>query len=325
MAGRKNRKKSGCIFLLTTAVMLCLVILIFASRLVNRWRSGPRSLLFPAEENGRGIILTDQFGREVLIPEAPRRIVSTAPSNTEILFALGLGERVVAVSNWCDYPPAASDLPKIGDIFPVNVEKVLSFRPDLVLAHEFSGRESVLKLEELGVPVLAFKPDSFKDILDSIILIGRATGKETAAGELAGRLQGILEEVEEAGRQRRRAGERRLKVYAGEIGGELLWAAGPGSFFDQAINLAGGENIGGDLVKPWGQMNMEIILAKDPDVILLTMPGADPERIYADKLWSGTAAVKKHQVFAVDNRYSIPGPRMIEALVDLQALLAGCH
>ena len=145
------------------------------------------------------------------------------------------------------YPPAPVTCRRV--IFVSG--KVLPFRPDLVLAHEFSGRESVLKLEELGVPVLAFKPDSFKDILDSIILIGRATGKETAAGELAGRLQGILEEVEEAGRQRRRAGERRLKVYAGEIGGELLWAAGPGSFFDQAINLAGGENIGGDLVKPW--------------------------------------------------------------------------
>ena len=90
-------------------------------------------------------------------------------------------------------------------------------------------------------------------------------------------------------------------------------------------NLGRRENIAGGLVKPWGQMNMEIILAKDPDVILLTMPGADPERIYTDKLWRETAAVKKRQVFMVDNRYSIPGPRMIEALADLQALLAGCH
>ena len=293
--------------------------------LILRWRSVPRPLPSPAGEGGRGITLTDQFGREVLIRETPRRIVSTAPSNTEILFALGLGERVVAVSNWCDYPPAARDLPKIGDIFPINVEKVLSFRPDLVLAHEFSGRESVLKLEELGVPVLAFKPDSFTDILESIILIGQATGRAEAAEELAGRLRRILEEVEKAGRQGRKTNERRLKVYAGEIGGELLWAAGPGSFLDQAITLAGEENIAGDLAKPWGQMNMEIILKKDPDVILLTMPGADPESIYADELWRETAAVKKRQVFTVDNRYSIPGPRMIEALADLQTLLAGCH
>ncbi len=321
MTGRKMVKKSGYVFLLTAAAVLCLIMII----LVIRWQSMPRPFLSPVEKGGKGIILTDQFDREVLIPEPPRRIVSTAPSNTEILFALGLGERVVAVSNWCDYPPAVLDLPKIGDIFPVNVEKVLSFRPDLVLAHEFSGRESVLKLDELGVPVLAFKPDSFKDILDSIITIGQATGRAAAAEELVGRLQGILEEVEEAARQGRRDGERRLKVYAGEIGGEVLWAAGPGSFLDQAITLAGGENIAGGLVKPWGQMNMEIILAKDPDVILLTMPGADPERIYTDKLWRETAAVKKRQVFMVDNRYSIPGPRMIEALADLQALLAGCH
>ena len=76
------------------------------------------------------------------------------------------------------------------------------------------------------------------------------------------------------------------------IGGELLWAAGPGSFLDQAIALAGGENIAGELAKPWGQMNMEIILEKDPDVILLTIPGADPESVYGDKLWRETAAVK---------------------------------
>lgn len=320
MTGRKTFKKSGYFFLLIAAVVLCLVITI----LFIRWRSASQPFLSPADEGGTGTTITDQFGREVLIPEPPRRIVSTAPSNTEILFALGLGERVVAVSDWCDYPPAVLDLPKIGDIFPVNVEKVLSFRPDLVLAHEFSGRESVLKLEELGVPVLAFKPDSFTDILDSIILIGRATGRAAAAEELAGRLRGILEEVEEAGRQGRKAGEHRLKVYAGEIGSELLWVAGPGSFLDQALTLAGGENIAGNLAKPWGQMNMEIILEKDPDVILLTIPGADPEGIYADKLWRETAAVKKRQVFVIDNRYSIPGPRMIEALADLQALLAGC-
>lgn len=321
MTGRKISKKSRYLLLITAAAVLSLAVII----LFVRWRPGPRPFLSPAEEKGRGIVLTDQFGREVLIPEPPLRIVSTAPSNTEILFALGLGERVVAVSDWCDYPPAARDLPKIGDIFPVNVEKVLSFRPDLVLAHEFSGRESVLKLEELGLPVLAFKPDSFTDILESIILIGRATGRTAAAGELVGRLRGILEEVEAASRHGVEAGKRRLKVYAGEIGGELLWAAGPGSFLDQAIALAGGENIAGELAKPWGQMNMEIILEKDPDVILLTIPGADPESVYGDKLWRETAAVKKRQVFAIDNRYSIPGPRMIEALADLQALLAGCH
>ncbi|NLY88589.1 MAG: ABC transporter substrate-binding protein [Firmicutes bacterium] len=319
MPGKKFLLKSA--LLITTAAVLCLAVII----LYIRWRPVPQPFLSPAGEGGNGITLTDQFGREVLIPEPPRRIVSTAPSNTEILFALGLGERVVAVSDWCDYPPAALALPKIGDIFPVNIEKVLSFRPDLVLAHEFSGRESVLKLEELGVPVLALKPDSFTNILDSIILIGRATGREAVAGELVGRLRRILEEVEEAGRRGIKAGEGRLKVYAGEIGGELLWAAGPGSFLDQAITLAGGENIAGDLAKPWGQMNMEIILEKNPDVILLTIPGADPESIYADKLWEETAAVKKRQVFAVDNRYSIPGPRMIEALADLQALLAGCN
>lgn len=309
--------------LIAAAAVLCFTLII----LIIHLRSVPEPVFLP-EEDAISIAIIDQFGREVLVPVPARarvrRIVSTAPSNTEILFALGLGDRVAAVSNWCDYPPAAGDLPKIGDIFPVNVEKVLSFRPDLVLAHEFSGRESVLKLEELGLPVLAFKPDSFSDILESIILIGRATGRVAAAEELAGRLRRVLEEVEKAGRQETKTGKRRLRIYAGEISGELLWAAGPGSFLDQAISLAGGMNIADDLAKPWGQMNIESILHEDPDVILLTTPGAGPESLYADKLWSETAAVKKRQVFPIGNWYSIPGPRMIEALADLQTLLAKC-
>lgn len=266
--------------------------------------------------------LVDQFDREVTIPEQPRRIVSAAPSNTEILFALGLEEKVVAVTDWCDYPPEVRELEKIGDIFPINVERVLSFDPDLVLAHEFSGKESVLKLEELGIPVLAFRPHSFADILESIIIIGRATGRTAQAEELVAGLQEILDRVEAEGK---RIGKRGLKVYAGEIGGEMLWTAGPGSFMDQAITLAGGENIGGDLAKSYAQLSMETILQKNPDLILLTTPGDDPEKVYNDSLWREIKAVKNRQVFPLDDLFSIPGPRMIEALEDLVALFVECY
>ncbi len=298
-------------------VFLAVLLLITAGWL--GWRSRREQSSLPGEPFA---VLVDQFDREVIIPVEPRRIVSTAPSNTEILFALGLGEKVVAVSDWCVYPPEVRELEKIGDIFPINVERVLSFAPDLVLAHEFSGKESVLKLEELGVPVLAFRPHSFADILDSIIIIGRATGQTARAEELVADLQAILDRVAAEGEK---IGQRGLKVYAGEIGGEMLWTAGPGSFMDQAITLAGGVNIGGDLAKSYAQMSMETILQKNPDLILLTTPGDDPEKVYKDSLWQETAAVKNRRVFPLDDVFSIPGPRMIEALEDLLAIFAACE
>src|SRR5690554_6908540 len=263
-----------------TLMMIIIIVLLIGLRSVPEQASSPGEPF---------AVLKDQFDREVTVPEVPGRIVSAAPSNTEILFALGLAEKVAAVTDWCNYPPEARELEKIGDIFPINVERVLSFNPDLVLAHEFSGKESVLKLEELGIPVLAFKPDSFADILESIIIIGRATGQTAKAEEMAAGLQEILDWVEEEGEK---ISEHGLKVYAGEVSGELLWTAGPGSFLDQAVILSGGENIAQDLAKYYGQLSMETILQKNPDVILLTTPGDDPEKVYNDSLWSEIEAVK---------------------------------
>jgi len=296
-----------------TLMMIIIIVLLIGLRSVPEQASSPGEPF---------AVLKDQFDREVTVPEVPGRIVSAAPSNTEILFALGLAEKVAAVTDWCDYPPEVRELEKIGDIFPINVERVLSFDPDLVLAHEFSGKESVMKMEELGVPVLAFKPDSFADILESILIIGRATGQSAEAEELAAALQEILDRVEEEGK---RIGKHGLKVYAGEVGGEVLWTSGPGSFLDQAVTLAGGENIAQDLAKSYAQISMETILEKNPDVILLISSQDAPEKLYTDSLWREIEAVKNRRVFSLDDLYSIPGPRMIEALEDLVALLAECY
>lgn len=269
--------------------------------------------------NNFPVTVIDQFDRKVLIPKEPLRIVSGAPANTEILFALNLGDKIVGVTNWCDYPQEVRNIEKVGDISLLNVEKVFSLRPDLVIASNLNGEEAVIKLEELGIPVLAVNPVNFAGSLDAILLIGRATGRTGAAEKLVKKLQETMDQVKQRGRTVK---TRRLKVFiviGRELDGQPLWTAGPGSFLHEAVELAGGENIAAGIGSPWGQMSMESVLKANPDVVITEMA---PEKFYTDKLWRQTAAIAKQQVYQIDvNIFSRPGPRLGIALTELVTLL----
>ena len=163
--------------------------------------------------------LQDQMNRTVVVPAKPRRIVSCSPGSTEILFALGLGDVVAGVTNWCNYPPEAKKVEQIGDLFPLNVEKIVSLRPDLVIAHQMNDQASVETLTGMKLPVLVLKPDSFADILASIALIGKATGSTAKAGPLAARLKNTLDEV---GIKGKAVSKRGLKVFI-LLGWDPFW------------------------------------------------------------------------------------------------------
>jgi iron complex transport system substrate-binding protein len=262
--------------------------------------------------------LKDQFQREIMIKKAPQRIISGAPGNTEILFALGLGPRIVGVTSWCDFPAESKSLPKIGDISPLNVEKVLALHPDLVVADILNGKDAVNRLSGFGVPVLTLKANSFHEILDSISLIGRATGANVAAVNLNSRLKNTLEKVK---RQAVRVKPLGLKVYV-IFGWESNWTAGPGSFLDEAVTLSGASNIAHDLAVPWGKFSTELVLRRNPDVIVTDI---QPDKFYSDPVFRKTAAIRKHQVFKIDGGiYYRPGPRLIRALEDLSNILVSC-
>lgn len=264
------------------------------------------------------IQLTDQFQREIVIPKVPRRIVSGSPGNTEILFALNLGSRIVGVTNCCDFPKESRALPKIGDISPLNVEKVLALHPDLVVAEALNGKEVVGRLTEFGIPVLCLNANSFAEILNSISLIGRATGTDTAAANLSNRLKETLGKVKRVGSQVKTRG---LKVYVA-LGWENNWTAGPGSFLDEAVELSGADNIARDLGVPWGKLSNELVLKRNPDVIITDI---NPGKFYTDPIFGKTAAIRKHQVYQIaSDIYYRPGPRLILALENLSNILASC-
>lgn len=254
--------------------------------------------------------IRDGEGRTVTIPARPQRILSLAPSNTEILFALGLGERVVGVDTFSDYPAEARQLPRVGDLWNPNYEAMIALQPDLVLA--IGGSQKVWqKLEELGVPVVVIQPQTLADVIASIRQVGQMTGAVAPAEAVARDMEERLAEIQ------RRIGyvTYRPRVFW-EVWHDPLMSAGPGSFFDDLIRLAGGVNLAGDAASAWPEVSAEAIIAKDPEVILTTSAEwANDLRSGKLPAWASTTAVRQGRIYVLeDNLVSRPGPRMIEGL-----------
>lgn len=272
-------------------------------------------LVLPVGAGAYPLQLEDQFGRPLTLEQPPVRIISGSPGNTEILFALGLADRIVGVTDWCDFPPAAQGKPKIGNITPINIERVISLRPDLVLACNLNGKEPVESLTALGIPTFALNPVSFADLAEAIRLVGQLTGVETRAEQMVADLEAALAALAAVGE----ATAAKPKVLIA-IGSDLsdLWTAGDGTFLDEAVSCLGWANIAGGLGFSWGQISLEYILAVNPDLILTEL---DPEIFRADPFFRELAAVQRDRVFQINvDVFSRPGPRLIQALEDLALL-----
>ncbi|MEW6034797.1 MAG: helical backbone metal receptor [Chloroflexota bacterium] len=267
--------------------------------------------------------LQDDLGRSVNIGEVPGRIVSIGASTTEILFALGLGDRIVGCDKYSDYPPETAKMPKV-DAFssPATItEIIVGWEPDIVFALWYSVPDWVTSLENHGVPVFLIAPKGVHDILSSIELLGKATRTEERSTELTVGMQKRIKAVTDA-----TAGSSRPKVFY-EIDGTdptKPWTAGPGSFVDDLIRLAGGENVAGTGPSEGFQMTVEAILDSDPDVVLLgdVLWGTTPESVAVRPGWSKIKAVKDGHVYGVNSDMaSRAGPRIVEALEEFARLI----
>ena len=258
--------------------------------------------------------VVDDAGRTVEVVKNPQRLVSLAPSNTEILFALGLGDKVVGVTDFCDYPEEAKAIEQVGTYFEPNIEIIFSLSPDLVLAIT-SLPEVIAKLEELGVPALILDPSDLEGILADIQLVGQATGAEREADAL------VAEMKERIAAVTGKAGEvkERRKVFC-EIDAtdpSKPWASGPGSFMDAMIHLSGGTNVAADADSPWPQLSAEEIIAKDPEIIILadSKYGVTAESVRERPGWGVITAVKEGAIYDIDDDLiSRPGPRIVDGL-----------
>lgn len=260
-----------------------------------------------------GITATDALGRTVTVPKPPERIVSLAPSNTEILFALGLGERTVGVTDYCDYPPEAKAKEKVGGFKDPSVEKVISLRPDLVLATGGIQREVVDRLDQLGVPVFVLDPHTMDEVLAGIRTVARLAGAAAAGDRVAAGLEARIAAV------RDRTGaipeaERPAVFY--EVWPDPLMTAGPGSFAHDMIALAGGRNVAADTAQPYPKFSLEALVAADPAVIVT--PFEETARDLAAGRrpgWRGLRAVRDGRIAVVNQDLtSRPGPRLVDGL-----------
>lgn len=265
------------------------------------------------------VTLTDAMGDEVVIEEEPEAIVSMVPSNTEISYELGLGDKMVGLSDFDNYPEETADVEKIGGQ-EFNVEKVISLQPDLVLAHE-SGMSTweagLQQLRDAGLTVFVVNNEtSFEEVYDSITTIGQATGAVEEAEELVSSMEVQVDEVEEL------AGsiEEAKKVFV-EVGSEPeIYTTGSGTFIDEMLKIINAENVAGDQ-KGWISMDQEAIVSRNPDVIVTTEGAYNPEAVEQIMGRSGygeVAAVKEEAVYNINSdAVTRSGPRLTEGLLEL--------
>ena len=260
------------------------------------------------------VTVTDDNGNSVTIEARPERIISTAPANTETLFALGVGHRVVGVTSLDDYPPEVADIAKIGD-FQANTEAIMALSPDLVVG--YSGNEEALApVQAAGAAVLILNPMTLEQVYANITTVGAATGATGAAADLVESMKAEIREVSEAAAA---AGESPTVFYALD---NTLWTAGPGSFVDELLSLVNVTNVAsspgadGAAAQAYYQFAPEQLVAADPDVILL--PGSiymTAEEFTSDPRFAGLTAVKEGRVVVVDDvLITRPGPRIGEGL-----------
>ena len=248
----------------------------------------------------------------------PQRVVSLAPSVTETLFALGFGDRVVGVTTYCDYPPEAQRLPKIGGFTNPSVEAIVATRPDLVIGVTDSSHPVKTKeLEHLGIKVALISVASLDEILNSFKSVARMLGHEEAGDELAQKITRQFEEV----KKRVAPMPRRSTLLA--VGLRPLVAVGGKNFIDELITLAGGDNIAGNAAQPWLNLPDEYVIAKAPQVII--QAGMGSERGTSAKYWSdlkSIPAVKEGRVYSYpSDKILRPGPRVGEGLEEIARLV----
>lgn len=281
----------------------------------------PTSTAIPAT-----ITLTDGLGRSVTLAGPAQKIVSLAPSTTEILYAIGAGTQVVGRDKNSDYPEEAKKVAEIsGEGYgKVNAEAVLALGPDLVLAADITPQEQIKSLEDLGLTVFALpNPTKLDGMYDNLRTVATLTGHTDETETLITSLKARVKAVED---KLAPISARPLIFY--EIDGtdpKAPWTAGPGSFIETMIEMAGGSNVGSGLKDQWAQISLEELVKQDPAIIVLgdtVFGGNTPELVKQRAGWDGLTAVKNDKIFPFDdNLMSRPGPRLVDGLEALAKLI----
>jgi len=274
-------------------------------------------LLYPQAE---AKTVVDQTGRSMIVPDSPERIVSLAPSITEIIFALGQEARLKGVTVYSNYPPAALTLPKVGTYIRLDLERIVALDPDLCIAiKDGNPKAAADSLSKLRIPVYAVNPRDIETVLQAVVDIGDLLNAEEKARQLANEMQARVKRVQSLVDST----TYHPRVFF-QISKSPIVSVGTNTFINELIVLAGGENLAaGSTAYP--RYNREQVLALNPDVIIISSmtKGGSFEQSKAQWLrWPGIPAVKNHRIHIVDSDlFNRPSPRLVEALEFLAPLI----
>ncbi len=274
-------------------------------------RPSPTPTATPTPQARFPLTITDSLGRQVSIDRPPQRIIAFDSAAVETLYALGAGNLVVGTHTFVDYPPQVASVPRVGDAFNVNLERVAELQPDLFYTF---FQSSIPELEALGIKVLYLEsPQTLEETFQRIEMWGNIVGRVAEAQELVkgmrdrlGQLQQRLSQVQQGPRVFHDVGDR--------------WTPGPNTFQGQLYTILKAQNIASD-VQGWAQLSAEVVVERDPQVIIAAYPGG-PEAVQGNPAFSETSAVREGRVHTIDpDLVDIPGPRIVQGLEELARLL----
>ncbi len=276
-----------------------------------------------AEEPVWPLTITDDLGSTVTLNAPPERIVSLSPAVTEMLFAVGAGDRVVGRTSYCDYPPEALEVPEVGTFTTPSTERVLELQPDLCIGVRGVSKDSIQALRSVGLRVIAYDPSGVEKALGIMERLGHLMQDKPSAVPVVDDLRARVEAVRVAGLEL----PRKPRILVG-VQFEPLYAAGPGTHIHDMIEIAGGENTGADSEMLWPQYSLERMVENDPEVIVGTPSMGDySEEGFLEFLsgldgWDATTAVREgNAIMVADDILTLPGPRMVDGLEELAAII----
>ena len=286
-------------------------------------KSGETRAITPAPSTStKAITVTDLKGNVVTFEKIPERIVSLSPSNTEILFAVGAGDKVVGITSFCNYPTETAKIGKIGDFNGPSLELIKKADPDVVLAGGSIQEDLIKTLNDNGIKVISTEAADFASIYKSIELIGAVTGNDEKAKTVVSNIENTLKEVVEKTKDKPKK-----KVFY-VVWTDPLMTAGNGTFIDEIIKAAGGENVASK-VEGWANYSAERLTKDNPEMLISAFHSTDKGMAFKDfsssQIFGKLRAVKNGKIYimANDDIMSRPGPRIAEAIKEMAKAIHG--
>ncbi|MBR4927979.1 MAG: ABC transporter substrate-binding protein [Oscillospiraceae bacterium] len=268
------------------------------------------------------IVFTDMAGREVKLEKAAEKVVALEPSDCEILFAIGAGNTLVGRGEYCDYPAQVMDIPSVQSGYETNIEAVIELGPEVVIMTKMAQTEDQINaFENAGIKVIMTDAQDINGIYECVNMIGKATGKEDAAANVVSQMKSAFDSIKKEG-----AGQGKTVYFEVSPLQWGLWAAGSGTFMDEAAQMLGLTNIFGDQAG-WLEVSEEQVISADPDyIVTITMyygEGPTPvEEICSRPGWEKLKAVVNEDIINIqDNSLSRPSPRLVDGITAMNVFI----